>query len=84
MAAGKEEVKGGGGGGGGGGGTTVEDKRKTGIVQAEVDRMKQLSSTSGYATQRLRVLDKMLELLSKVRTQSETDELEILFANMSF
>jgi hypothetical protein len=65
MAAGKEEVKGGG-GGGGGGGTTVEDKRKTGIVQAEVDRMKQLSSTSGYATQRLRVLDKMLELLSKV------------------
>lgn len=74
----------GGGGGGGGGGTTVEDKRKTGIVQAEVDRMKQLSSTSGYATQRLRVLDKMLELLSKVRTQSETDELEILFANMSF
>ncbi|CAM6044458.1 unnamed protein product [Sphagnum compactum] len=83
MAAGKEEVEGGG-GGGGGGGTTVEDKRKTGIVQAEVDRMKQLSSTSGYATQRLRVLDKMLELLSKVRTQSETDELEILFANMSF
>ncbi|KAH8975815.1 hypothetical protein BDL97_01G179000 [Sphagnum fallax] len=82
MAAGKEEVKGG--GGGRGGGTTVEDKRKTGIVQAEVDRMKQLSSTSGYATQRLRVLDKMLELLSKVRTQSETDELEILFANMSF
>ncbi|CAK9858757.1 unnamed protein product [Sphagnum jensenii] len=80
MAAGKEEVK----GGGGGGGTTVEDKRKTGIVQAEVDRMKQLSSSSGYATQRLRVLDKMLELLSKVRTQSETDELEILFANMSF
>jgi len=64
MAAGKEEVKGG--GGGRGGGTTVEDKRKTGIVQAEVDRMKQLSSTSGYATQRLRVLDKMLELLSKV------------------
>ncbi|CAM6070029.1 unnamed protein product [Sphagnum tenellum] len=81
MAAGKEEVKG---GGGGGGGTTVEDKRKTGIVQAEVDRMKQFSSSSGYATQRLRVLDKMLELLSKVRTQSETDELEILFANMSF
>ncbi|KAH9575582.1 hypothetical protein CY35_01G117600 [Sphagnum magellanicum] len=78
MAPGKKEVE------GGGGGTTVEDKRKTGIVQAEVDRMKQLSSTSGYATQRLRVLDKMLELLSKVRTQSETDELEILFANMSF
>jgi hypothetical protein len=65
MAAGKEEVEGG--GGGGGGGTTVEDKRKTGIVQAEVDRVKQLSNTSGYATQRLRVLDKMLELLSKVR-----------------
>ncbi|CAM6043538.1 unnamed protein product [Sphagnum compactum] len=66
------------------GGATEEEKRKTEIVQAEVARMKQLPPTSAYATHRLRVLDKMLQLLSKARTQAETDELEILFANLSF
>ncbi|KAH9572163.1 hypothetical protein CY35_02G132300 [Sphagnum magellanicum] len=66
------------------GGATEEEKRKTEIVQAEVARMKQLPPTSAYATHRLRVLDKMQQLLSKARTQAETDELEILFANMSF
>ncbi|CAM6008078.1 unnamed protein product [Sphagnum balticum] len=66
------------------GGATEEEKRKTEIVQAEVARMKQLPPNSAYATHRLRVLDKMQQLLSKARTQAETDELEILFANMSF
>jgi hypothetical protein len=66
------------------GGATEEEKRKTEIVQAEVGRMKQLPPTSAYATHRLRVLDKMQQLLSKARTQAETDELEVLFANMSF
>jgi len=66
------------------GGATEEEKSKTEIVQAEVARMKQLPPNSAYATHRLRVLDKMQQLLSKARTQAETDELEILFANMSF
>ncbi|CAK9216112.1 unnamed protein product [Sphagnum troendelagicum] len=66
------------------GGATEEEKRKTEVVQAEVARMKQLPPNSAYATHRLRVLDKMQQLLSKARTQAETDELEILFANMSF
>lgn len=48
------------------GGATEEEKRKTEIVQAEVARMKQLPPTSAYATHRLRVLDKMQQLLSKV------------------
>ncbi|CAK9218148.1 unnamed protein product [Sphagnum jensenii] len=66
------------------GGATEEEKRKTEVVQAEVARMKQLPPNSAYATHRLRVLDKMQQLLSKARTQAEADELEILFANMSF
>jgi hypothetical protein len=48
------------------GGATEEEKRKTEVVQAEVARMKQLPPNSAYATHRLRVLDKMQQLLSKV------------------
>jgi len=48
------------------GGATEEEKSKTEIVQAEVARMKQLPPNSAYATHRLRVLDKMQQLLSKV------------------
>ena len=54
---------------GDGGGTpaVMDDAQKTVLVQAEVKRMKGLPATSTYATHRLKVLDKMLQLLSKVR-----------------
>lgn len=54
---------------GDGGGTPamMDDAQKTVLVQAEVKRMKGLPATSTYATHRLKVLDKMLQLLSKVR-----------------
>lgn len=64
--------------------TGVDDARKTAMVQAEVQRMKCLPPSSAYAIHRLKVLNKMLQLLSKVRTNTEADELEALFAKMAF
>jgi hypothetical protein len=48
--------------------TGVDDARKTAMVQAEVQRMKCLPPSSAYAIHRLKVLNKMLQLLSKVRS----------------
>ena len=45
----------------------VDDAQKTALVQAEVQRMKCLPPSSAYVIHRLKVLNKMLELLSKVR-----------------
>jgi len=61
---------------GDGGGTPamMDDAQKTVLVQAEVKRMKGLPATSSYATHRLKVLDKMLQLLSKVREGAVDDE----------
>lgn len=62
----------------------VDDAQKTALVQAEVQRMKCLPPSSAYVIHRLKVLNKMLELLSKVRTNTEAEELEALFAKMAF
>lgn len=41
-----------------------DEKEKAARVQAEVERMKQLPAASVYAAHRLRVLNKMLHILS--------------------
>ncbi|GKV42516.1 hypothetical protein SLEP1_g49911 [Rubroshorea leprosula] len=46
-------------------------------------RMSQLPANSTYVTHRLRVLNKILQLLSIQRTASQEDELELLFAGLS-
>lgn len=48
------------------GATGIDDAQKTGLVQAEVQRVKCLPPSSAYAIHRLKVLNKMLQLLSKV------------------
>nr|PNR51126.1 hypothetical protein PHYPA_010312 [Physcomitrium patens] len=60
------------------------DEHKAVLVQAEMQRMKRLPSGSSYVSNRIKVLDKMLQLLGKVRTNTEGEELELLFANMNF
>lgn len=58
------------------------DKKVT--LNAEMDRMKELPGNSNYATHRIRVLNKVLQLMSKqLRTRSENEELELLFAGLS-
>ncbi|KAG0619273.1 hypothetical protein M758_4G128000 [Ceratodon purpureus] len=64
--------------------TGIDDAQKTALVQAEVQRMKCLPPSSAYAIHRLKVLNKMLQLLSKVRSNTEAEELEALFAKMAF
>ncbi|KAL5975001.1 hypothetical protein ACLOJK_031677 [Asimina triloba] len=58
------------------------DERKA-VLQAEMDRMTKLPANSSYATHRMRVLNKILLLLSIQRTTSQTEELELLFAGLS-
>lgn len=62
----------------------MEDGDKKVTINAEMDRMKELPGNSNYATHRIRVLNKVLQLMSKqVRTPSENEELELLFAGLS-
>lgn len=42
------------------------DEHKAVLVQAEMQRMKRLPSGSSYVSNRIKVLDKMLQLLGKV------------------
>ncbi|KAJ1691678.1 hypothetical protein LUZ63_015833 [Rhynchospora breviuscula] len=59
----------------------LEEKRNA--VHAELTRVTKLPSNSTYAIHRLRVLHKLLHLLSIQRTVSQDEELELLFASLS-
>ncbi|XP_068644460.1 uncharacterized protein [Aristolochia californica] len=59
-----------------------EEKRKA-AVHAELERVNHLPSNSSYATHRLRVLNKLLQLMSLQRTRTQDEELELLFAGLS-
>ncbi|XP_038898294.1 uncharacterized protein LOC120085994 [Benincasa hispida] len=61
----------------------MEHKEATGAVHEEMKRVQRLPSNSTYATHRLRVLNKILQLLSIQRTVSQEEELELLFAGLS-
>lgn len=52
-------------------------------VHEEMKRVQRLPSNSTYATHRLKVLNKILQLLSIQRTVSQEEELELLFAGLS-
>ncbi|XP_050368178.1 uncharacterized protein LOC126786402 [Argentina anserina] len=52
-------------------------------VHEEVKKMQRLPANSGYVSHRLRVLNKILQLLSIQRTTSQDHELELLFAGLS-
>ncbi|XP_074290646.1 uncharacterized protein LOC141617357 [Silene latifolia] len=58
-----------------------EGKKVT--VQEEMRRMHQLPVNSSYATHRIRVLNKILQLMSIQRSASQEEELELLFAGLS-
>ncbi|PSR96340.1 Translation initiation factor IF-2 like [Actinidia chinensis var. chinensis] len=58
-----------------------EDKKAA--VHEEMKRMHKLPANSTYATHRLRVLNKILQLLTIQRTISQEEELELLFASLS-
>ncbi|XVF18977.1 hypothetical protein REPUB_Repub11eG0070900 [Reevesia pubescens] len=58
-------------------------EEKTTAVHEEMKRMNRLPATTTYVTHRLRVLNKILQLLSIQRTASQEEELELLFAGLS-
>ncbi|KAL9232417.1 hypothetical protein vseg_007531 [Gypsophila vaccaria] len=60
----------------------AEDKKKV-AVHEEMNRMQQLPVNSSYATHRIRVLNKILKLMSIQRSASQDEELELLFAGLS-
>ncbi|KAG8386270.1 hypothetical protein BUALT_Bualt03G0131600 [Buddleja alternifolia] len=51
-------------------------------VQEEIKRMNRLPPHSSYASHRLRVLNKIQQLLSVQRTTSQDEELELLFSGL--
>ncbi|XP_047342803.1 uncharacterized protein LOC124946282 [Impatiens glandulifera] len=61
----------------------LSSENKTAAVQEEVRRMSRLPSTSSYAVHRLKVLNKVLQLLSLQRNTSQEEELELLLASLS-
>ncbi|KAI5333320.1 hypothetical protein L3X38_023451 [Prunus dulcis] len=56
---------------------------KEASVHEEMKRMQKLPANSTYVTHRLRVLNKILQLLSIQRSASQEQELELLFAGLS-
>ncbi|XP_044491502.1 uncharacterized protein LOC123215462 [Mangifera indica] len=58
------------------------EERKA-AVHEELKRMNQLPPNSTYVTHRVRVLNKILQLISLQRTTSQEKELELLFAGLS-
>ncbi|KAK7841787.1 uncharacterized protein LOC112035529 [Quercus suber] len=58
-------------------------EEKTAAVHDEMKRMNRLPANSTYATHRLRVLNKILQLMSIQRTAAQDQELELLFAGLS-
>ncbi|KAF5175683.1 hypothetical protein FRX31_034734 [Thalictrum thalictroides] len=64
----------------------MEGSEKKAAVCAEMERLNQLPANAGkgnYATQRMRVLNKILQLMSIQRTKTQDEELELLFAGLS-
>ncbi|XP_071703459.1 uncharacterized protein [Rutidosis leptorrhynchoides] len=59
----------------------IEEKKTA--VNEEIKKVNQLPAHSTYATHRMRVLNKILHLLSVQRTTSQDEELELLFAGLS-
>ncbi|KAL2472630.1 hypothetical protein Fot_48366 [Forsythia ovata] len=58
------------------------EEKKTAAVNEEMSRLNRLPANSSYASHRLRVLNKILQLLSIQRTTSQDEELELLFAGL--
>ncbi|XP_014493360.1 uncharacterized protein LOC106755679 [Vigna radiata var. radiata] len=58
------------------------EKKQT-AVHEEIRRMNQLPANSAYGMHRLKVLNKILQLMSVKRTVSQEQELELLFAGLS-
>ncbi|KAL9383258.1 hypothetical protein Peur_023581 [Populus x canadensis] len=58
------------------------NEEKTAAVHQEINRMNQLPATSSYVSHRMRVLNKILQLVSIQRTGSQDKELELLFAGL--
>ncbi|KAI9166022.1 hypothetical protein LWI28_024764 [Acer negundo] len=59
-----------------------DEERKV-AVNDELKRMNQLPANSSYVIHRLRVLNKILQLISLQRTASQEEELELLFSGLS-
>ncbi|KAM0952425.1 hypothetical protein DsansV1_C03g0036271 [Dioscorea sansibarensis] len=62
---------------------TARNDAKKSAIHAEIARVNQLPPNSGYAVHRMRVLNKILQLMSIERTRSQDEELELLFAGLS-
>ncbi|XP_027909381.1 uncharacterized protein LOC114168679 [Vigna unguiculata] len=58
-------------------------EKKQAAVHEEIKRMNQLPANSTYGMHRLKVLNKILQLMSVQRTVSQEQELELLFAGLS-
>ncbi|KAF7836770.1 uncharacterized protein G2W53_011629 [Senna tora] len=58
-------------------------EQKQAAVHEEIRRMSQLPARSTYVSHRLRVLNKILQLISIQRTAAQEEELELLFAGLS-
>ncbi|KAK1435677.1 hypothetical protein QVD17_01443 [Tagetes erecta] len=61
----------------------IGNEEKKAAVHEEIKKVNQLPARSTYATHRMRVLNKILQLLSVQRTVSQDEELELLFAGLS-
>ncbi|XP_015896640.1 uncharacterized protein LOC107430314 [Ziziphus jujuba] len=59
------------------------NEEKKAALHEEMKRMNQLPANSSYASHRLRVINKVLSLMSLQRTTSQDKELELLFAGLS-
>ncbi|KAL8256493.1 hypothetical protein R6Q59_031560 [Mikania micrantha] len=64
-------------------GKQIGHEEKMAAVHEEIKKVNQLPAHSTYATHRMRVLNKILQLLSVQRTISQDEELELLFAGLS-
>ncbi|CAN4075512.1 unnamed protein product [Withania somnifera] len=60
-----------------------DSEGKRGAVHEELKRVTRLPPSSAYATHRMRILNKILQLLSVQRTTSQDEELELLFSGLS-
>ncbi|XP_073025348.1 uncharacterized protein [Primulina eburnea] len=60
----------------------IWNDEKRASVREEMKRMSTLPANSSYAAHRLRVLNKILNLISLQRTASQDEELELLFAGL--
>ncbi|KAI0505093.1 hypothetical protein KFK09_016050 [Dendrobium nobile] len=66
------------------GSNSVSSEEKNAAVHDEIERVNRLPSNSSYALHRLRVLNKILNLMSvQQRNSLQDEELELLFASLS-